>query len=210
MKTFAMRATIILGVLALGAFALAGTASASHVTATVSVVQQASVGQPADVQVTLRSPDGNATLTNIPVTFYTDASLGDVKGEVVLGRSVTDNNGVASLNFEPRVAGEHQIRVEFAAPGETQPQAATTTISVAGGTTQLYQSTAGIQIPGLSVWLLIAVLSAVWLILLSVALRVLAIARDGSDAESAVESAPRPRQAEARPIASSPGVARTR
>ncbi len=210
MKALVIRAMMIIAVLAMGVLALAETASASQVTATVSVLQQASVGQPADVQVTLRSPDGNTTLTNIPVTFYTDASLGDVKGQVVLGRAVTDNNGVASLNFEPRVAGEHQIRVEFAAPGETQPQAATTTISVAGSTTQLYQSTAGIQIPGLSVWVLIAVVSIVWAILLSVALRIVGIARDGGEAESAVQPAPRPRQAEARPIASSSGVARTR
>jgi hypothetical protein len=56
----------------------------------------------------------------------------------------------------------------------------------------LYRSTAGIQVPGLNVWLIVAVVSTVWLILFSVAVRVIAIARAGDDADMAAgHSSPR-------------------
>lgn len=205
MKTFAVRATIISAVLALGVFALAGSAGAAHVTATVTVVQQAAVGQPADVQVTLRTADQNTSVANVPVTFYTDETFAKVKGEVVLGRSVTNAKGVADLTFQPRVAGQHEIRAEFSMAGDSQPEAATAMISVAGSTSQLYQSTAGVQIPGLSVWLLIAVVTTIWAILLSVALRIIAIARAGRD-DALVAPVPTPRVGAAEPIPSSSGA----
>ena len=46
---------------------------------------------------------------------------------------------------------------------------ATWSHDVSGAPHQLYQSTAGVQIPGLNVWVLMAVVATVWAILLSVA-----------------------------------------
>jgi len=102
--------------------------------------------------------------------------------------AVTDATGVATVKYEPRATGDHQISIEYLVDGEGRT-GASAVISVAGGTTQLYHSSSGIQIPGLNVGVLMAVLATIWAILLSVALRVIVIAHAGSD-NSASETGP--------------------
>ena len=202
MKSIAIKVALIS--LALGAttFALAGTADASHVKAEIAVPSQATVGHPVQARVSLHSAGDGSAIANAPVTFYSEASFAGVTGDVELGRSVTDENGVAILNYQPRSAGDHQIRVAYASPGDGEPEVTTISVSVAGGPQQLYRSTAGIQIPGLNVWLLIAGVTGVWAILFSVALRVIAIARAGTDAEPASQSVPRAGHMETQPAVS--------
>jgi len=72
--------------------------------------------------------------------------------------------------------------VEYLTPGAGEPEVATWSHDVSGAPHQFYRSTAGVQIPGLNVWVLMGVLAAVWAILLSVAARVIAIAGTGSEA----------------------------
>ena len=170
-------------------FALAGTSSASHVEARIVVPSQIQVGQPAAVQVTLSSVDQGVSVSHVPVVFYINASFGGVTGEVELGRAVTDENGVAIVTYEPRSASVHEIRIEYVLPGESEPETITTSVFVTDAGTQLYRSTAGVDIPGLNVWLLIALLSAVWAILLfGIAMRVVAIAGAGDDGGSPLSS----------------------
>ena len=184
MMSLAIKTTLISLTLGVAMLALAGTASASHVKVDISAPQQGAVGDAIRFDATLRSADTGLPIANTPVSFYTDGSFGGVTGEIELGRAVTDQNGVATLSYQPRSVGDHEIRVKYATPGESEAEVAVTTISVAG-TSQLYRSTAGIQIPGLNVWLIIAVLTVVWSILFSIGLRIFAIARAGSDIEPA-------------------------
>lgn len=86
-------------------------------------------------------------------------------------------------------AGEHEIRIQYVLPGDSEPETATASVTLPGVTSQLYQSTAGVQIPGLNVWLLMALVATVWAILLSVALRVIAIAH-ADDAPPTGRAAP--------------------
>jgi hypothetical protein len=151
----------------------------------VSASDQLEVGQPAQLQIALRSADGAQHPANVPVTVYTEVSFGGVTGEVELGTALTDANGVAILDFEPRLAGEYELRIEYLHSGDAEPEVATAVVTVAGAS-QLYQSTSGIQIPGLNVWLIIALVGSVWSILFSVGLRVLAIARASANGEEAV------------------------
>ena len=173
----------LLLVAAIGAaiFALAGTADASHAKLEVVAPTQLTVGNSVDVRAVLHSTDDGLGIAGATVAFYMDASFGGVDGEVMLGRAVTDEDGVALLSYQPRSAGEHQLRVEYLTPGGGEAEEATWSHTVTGATQQLYRSSAGIQIPGLNVWLLIAVVATVWAILLSVAVRVIAIAHAGSD-----------------------------
>ncbi len=190
MNSMALR--VLLSALVVGAavFALAKTAVASHLVVEVSASDQLEVGQPAQLQIALRSADGAQHPANVPVTVYTEVSFGGVTGEVELGTALTDANGVAILDFEPRLAGEYELRIEYLHSGDAEPEVATAVVTVAG-TSQLYQSTSGIQIPGLNVWLIIALVGSVWSILFSVGLRVLAIARASANGEEAVaESGP--------------------
>jgi hypothetical protein len=188
MKSIAVKVMLVLVALGAGVFALAGTASATHVSAVITVPEETTVGQPAEIQATLLVADGGAPVAGTSVTFYMSASFGGVEGVIEVGRGVTDENGVATLDYEPRAAGNHEVRVEYVFPGETELEVASTSISVAGGS-QLHRSTAGVDIPGLNVWLIIALVATVWAILLSVAVRVIAIAYAGGDAEAIPEVA---------------------
>lgn len=181
MSYLPLKAAAVALALVVALLALPGPAGASHIIGTVKMSpQQAVVGQPADIQVTLRSTSG-APMAGIPVTFYLKASIGGVSGKAVLGTATTDAKGLADLNFQPRVAGDHQVIAEYKTEGESQPENSSMPISIAGSSTQLYRSTAGVHIPGLSVWVLIAVVATVWTILISIAVRIIAIARAGKD-----------------------------
>ena len=180
MKSFQTRLAVIAVMLVGGVLALAGTANASHVLVEVTGIDQVQVGVPAQFQVALHDAEQGLPVANAPVTVYMDATFAGVSGEVKLGSAVTDENGVAVITHEPRSTNIHELRVEYLPEGSTEPEVATVPVSAAEGP-QLSRSASGIQIPGLNVWLIIAVVAGVWFLLFSVGLRVFAIARaDGA------------------------------
>jgi len=186
MKSIALKGAVVSVVAALGFLAVTMPAEADHTAAVLSVPGQVAVGETVEVSVRV-SEAGAASpgqvsqgqaLPGTTVNFYTTESFGGVTGKVEIGRAVTDANGVAAIRHEPRATGDHQISAEYLVGSERT--GASAVVSVAGvGTTQLYHSSSGIQIPGLNVWVLMAVLATVWAILLSVALRVIVIAHAG-------------------------------
>ncbi len=189
MKSIATRITIIALIIGAAALALTGTADAAHTVATITLPEEAEVGQLTQLQLAVRSADEGLPVADTIVTVYTDASFGGVRGEVELGRAITDETGVAIVDYEPASSGEHQLRIEYLAPGQPEPEVATTTISVVGAT-QLYQSTSGIQVPGLNVWLIMTLVGGVWFLLFTVGVRVFAIARANDHDEEAVDRGP--------------------
>ena len=207
MKSMKSMAKVLLLSVALGGavLGLGRTADASHGKLKVVAPIRLTAGDSAEVQAILRSADDGLPIAAAAVTFYMEASFGGIDGEVELGRAMTDENGAAIISYQPRSEGEHQIRVEYLTPGASEPEEVTWSHSVAGATGQLYRSTAGVQIPGLNVWLLVALVSGVWAILLSVALRVVAIARAGTAAEVMASEADRPAGVEAPAAASRSG-----
>ena len=159
---------------------LARTAEASHVVVEVTGIDQVQVGVPAQFQVALHDAEKGLPVANAPVTVYINATFAGVSGEVKLGSAVTDENGVAVITHEPRSASIHELRVEYLPEGSTEPEVATVPVSAIDGP-QLSRSASGIQIPGLNVWLIIAIVAGVWSLLFSVGVRVFAIARaDGN------------------------------
>ena len=181
MKSIVARVLVVSIALGVAVFALAGTAGASHVKVDISVPTEATGGGPAAVQVRLSSADQGLPVANAAVTLYASETFGQVSGDVELGQTVTDQNGVAVVRFHPMAAGDHEIRIQYVTPGAKDPEVTTASLTLPGVASQLYQSSAGVRIPGLNVWLLIAVVATVWAILLSVAVRVIAIAHAGSD-----------------------------
>ena len=163
--------------------AVAGPAIASHVDVSVTSVGEVSVGQTVAIPVALRSRDGSP-LAGTAVTFYLHMAFAGVEGEAEIGRVVTDADGAASLAYRPRLAGHHELRMEYLAAGGSDIESTTTVIEVTGGA-QLYHSPAGVDVPGVGVELLMVVLATVWTILFWVVLRIVAIARAGDEAEEA-------------------------
>lgn len=171
---------LLLAVLGAVTPAAGAGAQASQVEVRISAPEEAQVGEEIQIQVTLESTDRGAPVADAEVTLYREASFGGVTGDTQVDEAITGEDGVALLDYEPRTAGDVELRVEYAAPDSAEPQAAIITILVAEGQ-QLHRSTAGIEVPGLNVWLLIAVLSAVWGILFAAALMVHGIARAGAE-----------------------------
>lgn len=170
-----MAVTVLAGATAL---VLAAPVAAGHVMVSVDVPHEFELGRVVEIPVALRAADG-APVPGTTVTFYLDGSFAGVSGEVELGHAVTDEAGVATLAYRPRVAGHHEIRMEYVLPGDTEPEFTAMSIDVAGGT-QLYSSAPGVEIPGLGVGLLMAVLATVWTILFGIALLLMRIARAGA------------------------------
>ena len=178
----ATRAAIgFLGAWAMAA-ALAVSALASHVTPTTTVPDSVTAGEEMSIPVTLRAADG-APVAGTTVTFYLHASFAGVTGEAEIGRAVTDDTGLAALTYKPRLAGHHEIRMEYLAPGDDEIQVATTAFE-ATGDVQLYRTEPSVSVPGLDVGLLMAVVSTVWMILFGVALLLVAIARAGKPGDA--------------------------
>ena len=161
------------------AIAVAGPALASHVIVSTTAPAEVTVGEVLRIPIALRAADGGP-LRGTSVTFYLHASFAGVTGEAEIGRAVTDESGVATLTYKPRLAGHHEIRIEYLAPGESEVEVATTAFD-ATGDVQLYRPAPGVSVPGLNVGLLMAVLTTVWTILFGIALRLVAIARAGRE-----------------------------
>ncbi len=210
MRYYLAKALLVTVALGAAMFALAGTADATHAKLDVRAPAQVSVGDSVAVQAVLHSAHGGEPIGGATVTFYAEASFGGVDGEVLLGRAITDEDGVALLSYQPRSEGEHQIRVEYMTPDASEPEEATWSHTVTGAPQQLYRSEAGVQIPGLNVWLLIALVAGVWAILLSVALRVIAIARAGTQAGAPSPEAAGGRAGDSPALASRPGATGSR
>jgi len=166
-----------IGVLAIGAIAvaLAGPALASHVAVRTTVPDEGALGEVLPIAVDLRAEDGTP-LPGTTVIFYLHMSFAGVVGEAEIGRVVTDETGVASLAYRPRLAGHHELRMEYVTPGDGEVEVVSTTFDVTGGE-QLYHSAAGVDVPGVGAGLLMATLATVWTVLFLVALRIVAIAR---------------------------------
>ena len=190
-KTIQRVARPALALLASGAIAiiLAVPVAASHLVVRTSFPSAATVGESVSLAVDLGTADG-APLAGATVTYYLHMSFAGVEGDGVIGRAVTDAAGVAAIHYLPRVAGLHEVRIEYLAPGATTVEEVLGTFDVAGGE-QLYRSAGGVDIPGINPGLLMAVLGGVWLILLSVAFRLIGIARASGQADPPGGAAPR-------------------
>lgn len=172
---------IVVGFVSVGVIAvvLTGPVLASHVHVSTTIPNSVTLGEMMLMPVALQAEDG-APLQGTTVVFYLDAAFAGVTGEAEIGRAVTDETGVATLAYRPRLAGHHEVRMEYLTPGEDTVEVVSAGFDVAGGE-QLYRSAANVEIPGVGGELLMAVLGTVWSILLWVALRFIAIARAGGE-----------------------------
>lgn len=142
----------------------------------LSAPARAELGTPVELQATLTDRQGNP-IDDAPIAFLSRLDWGDaISRMAVIGTATTDHGGLATLNVELRASGSVSIVARFL--GNARFQAARVAVDVAvTGSRQLYSSSAGIRVPWLGIWLLAAVVGALWTSYLVVASRVLAIAR---------------------------------
>jgi hypothetical protein len=159
-------------------FAGATPARANHGGIQLSVPGSATIGAPLELMAQIMSTEDGTPIVGASVTVEYLAEFGGERSFVVLGRGITDEEGVANLRIEPRVAGEHELRVFYSLPGEDTAAVESITVNVSDSDIQQYRSESGIHIFGHE-WILISVVGTVWLVLLAVALGIADIARNG-------------------------------
>lgn len=147
----------------------------------VTTVTEASVGEEVPLTASLFTADGKP-MSNATVRFYVRSSFAGVEGDMEIGRATTDSNGFATVPYRPGREGEVTIRAELAGDGQVTVVQTSTPLTVSGSR-QVYVESAGIQVPGLGVGVLIAVLTGVWSTLFIVALLIFLIAREGAREE---------------------------
>lgn len=142
----------------------------------LSAPARAELGTPVELRATLTDQQGKP-IDDVPIAFLSRLGWGDVISRMaVIGTATTDHAGIATLRAELRTSGTVSIVVRFVGSARFRPARASADVTVTGSR-QLYSSTAGIRVPWLGIWLLAAVVGALWTSYLVVASRVLAIAR---------------------------------
>ena len=144
----------------------------------VTAVTEASVGEEVPLTASLFTADGKP-MANATVRFYVRSSFAGVEGDMEIGQATTDSSGFATIPYRPGREGEVTIRAELAGDGQATAVETSTSLTISGSR-QVYVESAGIQVPGLGVWILIAAMTGVWSILFTVALLIFLIAREGA------------------------------
>lgn len=173
-----LRMTRWLGAALLALLLLAGTASAQAadpVVLELQVADQATLGEEVLVTATLRDSKGLA-IQGAAIVLWSPATFLSTGGAVRLDEAATDSQGQATFRYEPRVAGTVTVNAYFPGNDRHSFAAASAEVTVQGSK-QLYIESAGVQVPGLGVWLLVAVLGSVWSVYFTVVVLLTLIAR---------------------------------
>ena len=117
----------------------------------------------------LLTHDGGSPVAGVKVVFAAAAEFANVKGEIELGGTSTDEQGVASFSYLPRSSGVQTITARFAGNGQYAAAESSSAISIDPGP-QVHYEESGVRVPGVGVWLLAAALAVVWAAFLVVAL----------------------------------------
>ncbi len=142
--------------------------------------EQVTLGDEVIVTAVLRDGNG-APVPAATVILWSAATFLSTGGAIELGRAVTNAQGKATLLYQARTEERALLNAYFPGDSRYDPASATVELMVQGSS-QLYQSTAGVRVPGIGVWLLVGVLGIVWSIYLTVMVLLTLIAREGSKA----------------------------
>jgi hypothetical protein len=161
--------------------------AAGPVTLELQAPENVRLGDQVSVTAVLRDATG-APAPGATIVFWIPASFLSVGGSIELGRATTDAQGRATLLYQARTA-EEKASVNAYFPGDSRYEPASATVELrVEGSAQLYQSTAGVQVPGIGVWLLVGILGGVWSTYFAVMVFLALIAREGSKTPSEAEA----------------------
>lgn len=143
--------------------ALAGAApagAASPVTLEIQAPEGLRLGEETRITAALREGAG-APVRGATVILWSPGSFLSTDGFVEQGRATTGADGKAVFAYQPRTEGSVTLNATFTGDSRYEAVSASVALPVTGSA-QLYSEEAGIRVPGISVWLLVAVLSGVW------------------------------------------------
>ncbi|MDO8750525.1 MAG: hypothetical protein Q7K03_05220 [Dehalococcoidia bacterium] len=173
-------ASPILGA-ALAWLLLAGIAGAQGLDATALELRlppEGTVGQEMTLSARLTNETGVAVV-GAEVVFLRAVRFMNVGSDLELGRTVTDEQGTATLSVVHRGEGEMMVTARFDGNTQYGPASASGSVHIQPGPPQ-YVEKAGVRIPGINVYLLAGILGTVWTLYFVVMTLILLIAREGS------------------------------
>jgi hypothetical protein len=141
---------------------------------TLTAPVQGTLGELMTLTATLHEASG-APIAEAPLEFFLRTEILNNRGRAAIGGAVTDADGIATLLHEPRQSGQLVLQVEFAGT-DTLADVRVQLESRIVGDRQLFIEAIGTDAPKFEVWVIIAALSVVWLTLVSVIVRIVAIA----------------------------------
>lgn len=142
---------------------------------TLSAPSQVSLGDVVQLRAHLQDEAG-APISGATARFFSYAAfLSSSTRLMEIGEAITDGQGVATIEYQPRRGGNIEVIVKYEGDSRYAPSQASIAFVVEGNE-QLYQAQAGLSVPFINKWLLVGVVTVVWGILLFVGLLVLRIA----------------------------------
>jgi len=145
----------------------------------IEVPEQAETGQTITLIARVRENEHNEPVKNAPVVFFivTDFFIRDL---VQIGEAVSDEYGLAKLDYIPNQPGDMLIVASYRAGSNFEPAVAEKMVNIVGSSKSFYRTLIGIQFPhSLIIWLasIVLVLSGVYGIFLFVIFQVNRISR---------------------------------
>lgn len=152
--------------------------AADPVVLEIQTPKQVSLGDEIVVTVVLRDGSG-APIPATGIILWTGARFLSVGGAMELDRASTNAQGRATFNYQVRTEKSLTLNASFPGDGRYAFGQASAEVEVLGSA-QLYQSTAGVRVGGIGVWLLAAVVGGVWATYFAVMVFLTLIVREGS------------------------------
>lgn len=154
--------------------------AANPVNLTIQAPTQMNLGDQSVVTAVLKDSKG-APIPGATILFWRPGDFLSVSGAVELGSAKTNAQGIATFNYQARNQSIVTLNVSFSGNDQHDPANTSQDIKVLGST-QLYQSTAGVHLPGVTVWLLVGALTVAWSIYMGMMVLVTLIAPAGEPA----------------------------
>jgi hypothetical protein len=140
---------------------------------------EATLGSSVTVTTVLEDSGGSA-IVGVTIILWSPVDFLGTIGAIQHGEATTDAQGEAIFSYEPRTEGIVTLNAYF--PGNEQHEFTQGTMELTvQGSTQLYHEEVGVYVPGIGIWILVAILGTVWFIYFMVFVFLMRIVRDKSE-----------------------------
>ncbi len=129
---------------------------------TVGFQEEARAGETVALAAYLQDPLGNP-IYDAEITFTLDVEFLNVSDTIEIGSAITDEQGLALIEYEPRIEGANNITARFEGNDVFAAVNSVGSLEVVGDG-QLYREFRPYRIPGANVWMTTAVITIVWIV----------------------------------------------
>ncbi len=155
-------ASFVLGLVLIGLWTTPVIAQQPEPLIDIGFQETAFAGEHIAIGAYLIDPAGNPVY-DAEISFELAVEFMNVSDSVDLGTAITDENGLAMIEFEPRIQGFNGITARFAGNDVFAPIASTGQLEVESDG-QVYREFKPYRIPGANMWLTAGLITVVWIV----------------------------------------------